>query len=57
MQISSEVYPISYSMGTGGSFPGGNAAQAWSWSLISNKRQGQENVDLYIHSPIRLHGI
>jgi hypothetical protein len=35
----------------------GKAARAWSWPLTSNLCQGQENVDLYIHSPIRLHGV
>jgi hypothetical protein len=38
------------------SFPGGKAAGAWSWPLTSSECQGQENVNLYIHSPIRLHG-
>jgi hypothetical protein len=38
-------------------FPGGKAAGAWSWPLTSNSCRGQENVDLYIHSPIRLHGV
>jgi hypothetical protein len=37
--------------------PGGKAAGAWSWPLTSNYCRGQENVDLYILSPIRLHGI
>jgi hypothetical protein len=40
--ISSRSYP----MGTRGSFPRGKAAVAWS-----------SNVDLFIHSPIWLHGI
>jgi hypothetical protein len=44
-------------MGTGNSFPGGKAAGVWSWPLTSNKCRGQENVDLYIQSPIRHHGI
>jgi hypothetical protein len=29
------AHPASYSMGTGVSFPGGNAAEAWSWPSIS----------------------
>jgi hypothetical protein len=29
------AHPASYPMGTGGSFPGGKAARAWSWPLIS----------------------
>jgi hypothetical protein len=36
-------------------FPGDKAAGAWSWPLTSNKYQGQENLDLYIHSPILLY--
>jgi hypothetical protein len=51
------VHPTSYPMGTGGSFPGGKAAGAWSWPLTSSYFRGQENVDLYIHSPIRRHGV
>jgi hypothetical protein len=35
----------------------GKAAGAWSWPLTSNKCRGQENVDLHIHYPIRLHGV
>jgi hypothetical protein len=27
------------------------------WPLTSNKPQGQENMGVYIHSPIRLHGV
>jgi hypothetical protein len=41
-------------MDTKGSFPGGKAAGAWSWPLTSNWCRGQENVDIYIHSPTRL---
>jgi hypothetical protein len=52
----SVVHPA-YPMGTGDYFPGDNAAGAWSWPLTSNQCRGQENVDLYIHSPIRLHGV
>jgi hypothetical protein len=38
-------------------YPGGKAAEAWSWPLTSNYCRGQENVDLYIHTPIHLHGV
>jgi hypothetical protein len=51
------AHPASYSMGTGGSFPGDEAAGVWSWSPTSNYCRGQENMDLCIHSPIRLHGV
>jgi hypothetical protein len=49
------AYLASYTLGTGYSSSGGKAAGAWSWPLISNYCRGQENMDLYIHSPIRLH--
>jgi hypothetical protein len=35
----------------------GKAAGAWSWPFTSNKCRGQENVALYSHSCIRLHGV
>jgi hypothetical protein len=44
-------------MDTGGSFPGGKATEAWSWPLNSSYCWGIENVDLYIHSPVRLHDL
>jgi hypothetical protein len=44
-------------MGTVGSFPGAKAAGAWSRPLTSNYCRGQDNMDLYIHSPIRLHSV
>jgi hypothetical protein len=44
-------------MGSEGYFPGGKAAGAWSWPLTSNLCRDQEYVDLYIHSPVRLHGV
>jgi hypothetical protein len=36
---------------------GDKAAGAWSWPLTSNSCRDQENVDVYIHSHIRLHGV
>jgi hypothetical protein len=56
IQIGSGVHPTSYPMGTEDPFPGGKAAWAWSWPLISTSCRGQETVDLYIHSLIRLNG-
>jgi hypothetical protein len=38
-------------------FLSGKTVGAWSWPLTSNYCQGQENFDLYIHSPIWLHGV
>jgi hypothetical protein len=32
----SGAHPASYPMGTGGSFPGGKAPEAWSWPLTSS---------------------
>jgi hypothetical protein len=36
VQTGSGVHPISYPIGTGGSFPGGKAVGPWSWPLTSN---------------------
>jgi hypothetical protein len=44
-------------MSTRGSFPGVKAVGAWSLSLTSIYRRGQECVELYLHSSIRLHGV
>jgi hypothetical protein len=57
VQTDSEVHPTSYPMVTEGSFSGGKATGEWSWTLTSNKCRGQENVDLYINFPKRLHGV
>jgi hypothetical protein len=57
VQTGSGAHPASYPMGTGGSLSEVKAAGAWSWPLISSYGRGQENVDLYIHSHIRLHGV
>jgi hypothetical protein len=46
------AHPASYPMGNGG-----KAVGAWSWSLTSNYCRDQENTELYIHFPIRLHGV
>jgi hypothetical protein len=37
--------------------PGGKAAGAWSWPPTSSQCRGLENVELYIHSLIRLHSV
>jgi hypothetical protein len=37
--------------------PGSKAAGAWSWTLVSSWYWGQEYLDLYIHTFVRLHGI
>jgi hypothetical protein len=56
VQNGSGTHPATYPMGTRGSFPGGKAAGAWSWPLTSSA-EVKECVELYLHSPIRLHGV
>jgi hypothetical protein len=53
----SGAHPAYYPMGIGCSFSGGKEAWTWTWPLTSNYCRGQENVDLYIHSPLRLRGV
>jgi hypothetical protein len=56
VQNGSGAQPASYPMGTRGSFPGGKAAGAWSWSLTSISAE-VKNVWSYISTPpVRLHG-
>jgi hypothetical protein len=38
-------------------YPRGKAAGVWNWPLTSKECWGQENVGLYIHSPIHIHGV
>jgi hypothetical protein len=52
VQAGSGAHSASYTMDTGDKAEG-----AWGWPLTSNYCRGQENVDIYIHSPIRLHVI
>jgi len=35
LDLGSAAHPASYPIGTGGSFPGGAAAEAWRWPLSS----------------------
>jgi hypothetical protein len=51
VRTGSGVHPTSYPMGAEGSFPGGQSGRG-----VKLTTHGQENVDLFIHSPIRLHG-
>jgi hypothetical protein len=51
LQTGSGAHQAFYPMGTGVKQPGREADHTSSWC------QGQENVDLYIHSPIRIHGV
>jgi hypothetical protein len=57
VQTGFATHPASYPVGTGGSFAGGKAAGALSRPFTSNKSRGRENMDLNIHSHIRLHGV
>jgi hypothetical protein len=40
-----------------GFFARGKAVGAWSWPLTCNQCKGQECVELYLYSPIRLQGV
>jgi hypothetical protein len=51
------AHPAFHPVGIGSSFPGGKATGAGSWPLTSKQCQGQEYMDLYIHSPIHLRGV
>jgi hypothetical protein len=51
------AHPTFYPMIIGDSFPCGKPAGAWGWPLTSSWCRGQENVDLYIEFPTRLHGV
>jgi hypothetical protein len=51
------VRPSLLSNGYQGLFPGGKTAEEWSWPLTSILCRGQECVELYLHSPIRLHSV
>jgi hypothetical protein len=52
IQNGSGTHPASYPMGTRGSFPGGKADHSPP-SIAKLK----ECIELYLHSPIRLHGM
>jgi hypothetical protein len=49
------AHPASYPMGTGWSFPRGEAAEACTWPLTPMWCRCQEWVKVYLHYPIRLH--
>jgi hypothetical protein len=57
VQTGSEAHPASYTMSTRGSVPGGKADEAWNWPLTSIWCRGQECVELFLRSPIRLYGV
>jgi hypothetical protein len=49
----SGVHPISYTLGTGGSFLGGKAAGAWSWPLPTDVEA--KKMWIYTSTPIRFY--
>jgi hypothetical protein len=53
----SEVHPTSYPMGTGDSFPGLKPQGREADHSPPTNAEVKKNVDLYIHSPLRLHGV
>jgi hypothetical protein len=48
--------PIKCILRGGGLSCGIKAAGAWSWPVTSVYSRGKEYVELYLHSPVRLHG-
>jgi hypothetical protein len=56
VQTGSGAHRASYPMDTG-AISSWESAEAWRWPFTSNYCRGQENMDLYIHSPTRLHGV
>jgi hypothetical protein len=50
VKTGSGVHPTSYPIGTGGIFPEGKAAEAWSWQLISNQC-GVKKTRVYSSTP------
>jgi hypothetical protein len=57
VQTGPGVHPTSYKMGTRGSFPGVKRQGREADQSSPTSAEVQENVDLYTHSPIRLHGV
>jgi len=58
VQTNSGAQPASYQMGTGESFIGSKDTGAWSWPpLTSIFCRSYDCMELYLHSPIRLHGM
>jgi hypothetical protein len=57
VQTGSGVHSTSYTMGTGGSFPGVKRTGHEAHRSPPTSAEVKKNVDLCIHSPIRLHGV
>jgi hypothetical protein len=43
--------------GTGGSFPGRREAAAWRWPYTPFRTEIKKCIDVYLHSPMRCHGM
>jgi hypothetical protein len=56
IQTGSGAHPASHPMGTGALFPGVKRQKREADHSPATSAD-QENVDLYIHSPTRLHGV
>jgi hypothetical protein len=57
VQTGSGAHPASYTRVTRGSFPGGKAAGGEADHSPPSSAEVNECVELYVHSPIRLHGV
>jgi hypothetical protein len=57
VQNGSGAHPASYPMGTRGSFTGGKAAGVEADHSSPSSAEVKECVELYLHSPIHLHGV
>jgi hypothetical protein len=57
IQNGSGAHPASYPVGTGGSFPGVKRPGREADHSFLSRAEFKECVELYLHSPIRLHGV
>jgi hypothetical protein len=52
-----ETYVHTSPMGAGSYLPGSKATRAWNWPLTYIYFRGYKCVELWLHYPIRLHGM
>jgi hypothetical protein len=57
VQNGSRAHTASYPLGTRGYFPGSKAAGREADHSTASSTEVKEWVELYLHSPIRLHGV
>jgi hypothetical protein len=57
VQIGSGAHQAPYPMGTRGSFPGGKWSGREADHSTPSSAEVKEYVELYLHSPVRLHGV